>query len=730
MAQLTAPFDPAAWPDEPGPYVGLPPFPAILELQQRRQWVAWRSEIRDGRPTKVPINPKGGFAKSNAPSTWGAFGEVDRLVARSAGGLAGVGFMLSVDDDYTGVDLDKVVDEQGDLLPWVREIIAYGETYTEISPSGRGVRMFVRGKITAAVKSAAAGVELYATGRYLTVTGSHIPGTPEDIRPAPRTLAALIARVEALKPPPVTGPIELAAPRAPAASPGGSEFFRRVNDLALQALSAWVPNIFPTARLHDGTGSWRVSSRDLGRALQEDLSLAPSGIVDFGVADMGDPQEGKRTPLDIVIQYGPTGDIQAAAHWLCGRLGRDPVSLGWEDRERLAADGAGIVAGLLAGRTADGTRYDPPTGEIAAPAETPSLLPILDPTTLQGQPVPTRQWLVADMIPANNVTLLSGDGGSGKSLLSLQLAVAVATHGVWLGHRAPRGRALFLTAEDDLEECHRRLYDITYAEGLQFQDLSALRIAPMAGMDAILAAPDGRSSALRPTILWRALLAYVGEFQPSLIVLDTLADLFGGNEIDRGQVRAFVGLLRGLALRGITVVLLSHPSVSGMSSGSGISGSTAWNNSVRSRLYLRRAVSEDGTENDPDLRIIATKKANYGRAGSEARMRWQDGRFVSEDGPAMSFTGGVEGERMRVEEQFLAMLDRYEASGRTVNAAGGKMYAPLIFSMDDTADGTSKKSFTAAMNRLFDAKRIQLVEYGPPSTKRNRIARVSDWDVK
>src|SRR5262249_54329448 len=90
--------------------------------------------------------------------------------------------------------------------------------------------------------------------------------------------------------------------------------------------------ILPNARLEQGTGAWRVSSRDLGRQLQEDLSIAPNGIVDFGVADMGDSRDGKRTPIDLMIEFGGQRTAAEAALWLWGRLGGAPAALGWQDK--------------------------------------------------------------------------------------------------------------------------------------------------------------------------------------------------------------------------------------------------------------------------------------------------------------------------------------------------------------------------------------------------------------
>lgn len=501
-----------------------------------------------------------------------------------------------------------------------------------------------------------------------------------------------------------------------------TDFWRAINDAAFANLDAWVPAIFPTARYQPGTGAWRVSSRDLGRSRQEDLSIAPTGAIDFGEHDMGDPRAGKRSAVDLVIEWGGAPDAQAAAFWLCDRLGRPPEAFGWTDLERGGPDDAQYAERLLAGSRAKAEQQ--PSGD----APKPPLLPILDPTTLQGIPVPTRKWWAEDLVPAGTVTELSGDGGAGKSLLALQACVAAATGGVWLGMRIERGRALFLTAEDEPDEVHRRLWDILRAEQIEFAAMGLLRIAPLAGQDATLAAANARTGALTPTALWAALRAYMADWQPSLLVLDTRADLFGGNEVDRVQVRQFVTMLRNLAMEhGATIIMLAHPSVAGMNTGSGLSGSTAWNNSVRSRLYMRRAVESDGTEQDPDLRILTNKKANYGPAGGEIRMRWEEGRFVrTDDGEAPI---DVATARERADALFLDLLAAYDRQGRNVNTSSGPNYAPAVFAADASARGVTREQFRDAMNRLLHSGQIRNIEFGPPSRRVMRLAIASEWDV-
>ncbi|HOW49401.1 MAG TPA: DUF5906 domain-containing protein [Rubrivivax sp.] len=109
-----------------------------------------------------------------------------------------------------------------------------------------------------------------------------------------------------------------AAVARPMPAPAGGDEFKRVNAAAMAALGAWVPALFPGA-IERG-GRYRLTSKMLGRDLQEDLSIRPDGIVDFGVHDLGDANEGRRTPIDLVVEWGHKTP-KDALHWLAGLLG-------------------------------------------------------------------------------------------------------------------------------------------------------------------------------------------------------------------------------------------------------------------------------------------------------------------------------------------------------------------------------------------------------------------------
>jgi RecA-family ATPase len=333
---------------------------------------------------------------------------------------------------------------------------------------------------------------------------------------------------------------------------------------------------------------------------------------------------------------------------------------------------------------------------------------------LEGKPVPPRRFHVDGLIPAKTITILSGDGGTGKSLTALQLAASTALGRAWFGRQVTQGRVLFISAEDDTDELHRRIADIARAEGFALADLDGMILRSLAGEDALLAVQAKASGALTATDLFREVEAQVYEHAPALVILDTLADLFPGNENDRAQARQFIGLLRGLAIRhGCAVLLLSHPSLSGLNSGSGTSGSTAWNNSVRSRLYLERVVV-DGYEPDHDARVLTTKKANYSKTGGEIRIKWMGGVFIADEpetaGEAMNAT-------IKAERVFLKILRTMTEQGRRVNHAGGGNYAPKVFAAHPESEGITKRAFGQAMEILLRDGKIRIAQEGPPSRR-------------
>ena len=135
------------------------------QLKTRPQWVVWHA-VGD-KPDKVPYSARSGRrASSTDLLTWSTFEEA--LKAYESGEYAGVGFVFSSADPYTGIDLDDCVDADGEIALWALEIIRYFDSYTEFSATGSGLHIIVRGNVPNRRKGQ---VEVYSSKRFFTVTG-------------------------------------------------------------------------------------------------------------------------------------------------------------------------------------------------------------------------------------------------------------------------------------------------------------------------------------------------------------------------------------------------------------------------------------------------------------------------------------------------------------------------------------------------------------------------------
>jgi RecA-family ATPase len=348
-------------------------------------------------------------------------------------------------------------------------------------------------------------------------------------------------------------------------------------------------------------------------------------------------------------------------------------------------------------------------------------LSFIDISDWDSKPAPPRAWAVPDRIPLRQPTLFSGEGAIGKTLLALQLSVAHVAARDWLGTLPEPGPAVYLGGEDEADEIHRRLGDIIQYYGVRFADLAGrLHLISFAGKDAILGIA-GRDGIVKPTALFERLRQTAKQIQPKLITLDTVSDIFVGNENDRAQVRQFVALLRGLAIDANAGVLVcSHPSLTGISTGSGLSGSTGWHNSVRGRIYLSAAITKAGEEPDKDLRQLDFIKNNYGPLAERILLRWKNGVFVPEPGIGSLEKAAADA---KAENLFLELLTRFNKQDRNVNDKTGPTYAPTLFAQESEAKAAriGKQAFANAMRRLFFSNRIHLENYGKPSRQFKRL---------
>jgi RecA-family ATPase len=207
-----------------------------------------------------------------------------------------------------------------------------------------------------------------------------------------------------------------------------------------------------------------------------------------------------------------------------------------------------------------------------------------------------------------------------------------------------------------------------------------------------------------------------------MIGIASSANVFTGSEIDRTQTQQFIGLLNRLAMTAVGgVVLIAHPSLTGINTDTGLSGTTQWHNAVRARFYLKGVKAEVDEQPDTDLRELVFKKNQFGPMSASIVLRYRNGLFLPE--ASMSGLDKI-ARQAKADDVFLDLLKRFTSEGRNLSHnAGSRTYAPTIFTSETEAKKHQlrKVELEAAMNRLFEAKKIHVENYGRPSRPYTRI---------
>ncbi|PFQ42802.1 DNA primase [Bacillus cereus] len=144
------------------------------ELKALPQWILWKFETRNGKQTKVPCQVTGEMAQANNRRTWSTFASTVKFYLE--GDYDGIGFVFSRQDNYIGIDIDKCVVD-GKTNAFATEIIDTLDSYTEFSPSMKGIHIIIKGSLPQSVlgtgrKNTKHGLEIYSYGRFFTFTGN------------------------------------------------------------------------------------------------------------------------------------------------------------------------------------------------------------------------------------------------------------------------------------------------------------------------------------------------------------------------------------------------------------------------------------------------------------------------------------------------------------------------------------------------------------------------------
>ncbi len=332
-------------------------------------------------------------------------------------------------------------------------------------------------------------------------------------------------------------------------------------------------------------------------------------------------------------------------------------------------------------------------------------LPVIDMALWTGEP-PAREYAWGTWLPLKQTTLLTGQGGIGKSLLTQQLLTAIAMGLPFMGLETRKMRTLYWTCEDDPDELWRRQEAINRTFNIDMEDVAGnLSLVSLCGeADTSLAVFDNQLR-MQTTDSWGQLRDAIYGLEIGVYAVDNVTDAMAGDMNDVHQVAQFVNLLTGSVVKtGGAALLLHHPN----KNGDDWLGSVAWHNKVRSRLLLNRPDNEA----DMDLRVLSSAKANYGPLGGEIALRWYAGAFVRDDDLP-------EGARSSLRETtkaagdnalFMACLAARTLQQRAVSEKKSPAYAPSVFASMSEAKGASKKRMEAAMDRLFTLGRIERAE--------------------
>jgi len=326
----------------------------------------------------------------------------------------------------------------------------------------------------------------------------------------------------------------------------------------------------------------------------------------------------------------------------------------------------------------------------------------------RGDP-PSRQWAVYGWL-GFFVNLLVGSGGIGKTLLAQQIGSALALGRAFIDNIDRALTVLMWACEDDADELWRRQTVIgkSFDVGLE-AFAERLIIVPRHGMENALVTTEYGRPMFTPLI--GELSEQAADYGADVVILDNAAQLYGGGENDRHAVTFFMNGLAG-ALPGRAVLLLAHPA---RSAGSEFSGSGAWENVARNRLYLGSRLPDEQPDADElppeNVRFLARRKSNYS-AKDWRRFTYQNGVLVPDQTDA---DGGVVGfiRDQATERVVLDGLTRLRGMGiRATEGARSPLFLPRLLLDYKLADGHGRAELGKAMRRLMLAGTLTRAEVG------------------
>lgn len=534
-------------------------------------WVLWRFEAAEQagkKPLKVPYYAGSGQRRKGVQGTPEDVAQLATfeqvLQALRTGPWSGIGFAHVPGCGINSWDFDNVIDGDGVIASDVLDLIHEAGTYAEISPSGRGIRMIAAGNLPSIKRIKPGGMNVECFGETGFVTVTGRTLCGDDVVPLPAHI--------------------------------------------LRTLQEWLQND-QAERPHNRLD--QLAQARTNDPIYQHLKSAGAIKRDWpdGRSSIRCPFESEHTSgsgKSDTVYFLPHTNGYANGHFHCLHA---HCAQRTDDEFRHAVGVPEVDLSRLLAKPAD--------------VEAPAVRTSIDWLAVAANPPKPRRWTIEHWLPIGTMTVLFGRGGLGKTLVMQQLGSKVVLAQDFLG-KVEGGAVLQWCAEDDADELARRQFAIA-----QWCDVpiglfaNRLHIEALAGHECTLVELVGNQ--LKPTKHAVRLWEQINDLEVSAFFLDNIAHLYGGNENDRHQVTLFMNLLTGICLRADCAgVLAGHPSKGGDSE---FSGSTAWENAVRSRLFLSRKppdTKDDDGEQDSSVRYLAKRKANYSALDC-VRLNYLDG---------------------------------------------------------------------------------------------------------
>lgn len=556
------------------------------ELRERAQWINWKYESVDGVQVKRPCAGDGTVFNALDPKNWKPF----YWAANAVEAGLGIGYVLSIDDPYVCIDLDdadKLNDGSSDKVRAMHnDLMAALDSYTELSPSGKGYHVWIRAEVPPnGVRSSADCLELYSAARFMTFTGKMHPQSGSDIVTRNELANALHSSMHKAEPTKLAS-IEY----TPYPNPERCPF-----DI-LNEIEKWS------------------NGEEFNRKARAPVNAPDGSGIDMAVMNaivhcVKDPEMARKvfnaTPRASREKWSRRRDYQ---DWTIARafdiLNNTPkVYVGGELARQLRE------AGQLPQLAESAESAAESQGAVVVKLTTFDELMQLDAT---AKPV---EFITEQLTPVGEVTLLSADGGVGKTMASLQWGLSVAAGDPFFGHASTQCPVLFVTGEDDartIAERASRIANIVTPMNIGHYRRSIgsnFRVMEMIG--ECLWREDRRVIEGVPTLYFELLERKIVETGSRLVFVDNVSGMFRANDMDKNQVYSFVTALRKLAKRtNCAIVLLAHVSAASATGTDkkGYFGSTAWHNAARSRINM--SVGE--RLNGQDVITFEPQKSNYG----------------------------------------------------------------------------------------------------------------------